>query len=129
MVGSTHPPITSMRRMKVERLLLENLRALMAARGVDGKALAFAVGHSQAWLSKILTGDRKMSLPDLDRIADYFGLTASQILQHGIGPLTERRRRERRAGMDRRLGDRRGQGRPFLPKGVPMRDPEDEGVA
>lgn len=122
-----------MRTLKAEYLLLQNIRALLAARGVDAKGLAFAVGHSQAWISKILNGDRKMSIADMDRIADFFGLTASQLIQHGISPLTERRRTERRSGDERRIKDRRRTGNrqtaPFLPRGMPMPNPEDEGVA
>jgi transcriptional regulator with XRE-family HTH domain len=95
------------RTLKLERLLLENIRALMAARGVDAKGLAFAVGHSQAWISKIMTGDRSIRLSDIDKIADFFGLTAAQLVCHGIGPLTERRRAERRHGERRSVEDRR----------------------
>lgn len=95
--------------MKAEILLVQNIRSLLAARGVDAAALAFAVGHSQAWISKILSGDRFMKLADMDAIADFFGLTVSQLLQHGIAPLTERRRRDRRCGQDRRGKDRRQQ--------------------
>jgi len=95
------------RQIKAEYLLLENIRALLAARGVDAKALAFAVGHSQAWISKILNGDRKMSIANMDKIAAYFGLTAAQLLSPGISALTERRRGDRRKGDERRQADRR----------------------
>lgn len=95
------------RRLKAEYLLIQNIRALLAARGVDDKALAMYCGHKPAWLSKILSGERGIGLPDLDKVADFFGLTASQLLQQGISPLTERRRAERRSGDERRAKDRR----------------------
>lgn len=117
-------------------LLKENIRALLAARGEDAKALAVFCGHRPAWLSKILSGERGISLPDLDKVADFFGLTASQLLQHGISPLTERRRANRRSGQDRRVKERREADRyrlsddppPFLPKGTPI-NPRNEDVA
>lgn len=134
------PPTSSMVRIycphamcqvKAERILLENIRALMAERGIDNKTLAFAVGHSEAWISKILSGDRKMKLSDIDRVSDFFGLTAAQMLEFGIAPLLERRRRERRSGEDRRKQDRRAAHeteRPFRRLGIPLQD-DDEDVA
>lgn len=99
-----HMPL---RRIKINLLMIENVRALLAARGVDDKALAMYVGHKPAWLSKIMSGERGISLPDLDRVADFFGLTVAQLLSPGISPMTERRVRHRRSGDDRRTGDRR----------------------
>jgi transcriptional regulator with XRE-family HTH domain len=124
------------RRLKADFLLVQNIRSLLAARGVDAKALAMWAGHRPAWLSKILSGDRGIKLSDLDKIADFFGLTVAQLFQHGISALTERRRAERRRDIDRRSGkDRRGTGHadqgvaPFRKKGMPMRTKDDEEVA
>lgn len=126
------------RALKVSFLLVQNIRALLAARGIDDGALAMYCGHQPAWLSKILSGERGIKLPDLDKVADFFGLTVSQLLQHGISSLTERRHRDRRSGQDRRVEDRRQSARerqhrgdfpPFLPKGMPLKNPGDEGVA
>lgn len=99
------------RGLKASYLLVQNIRALLAARSEDDKALAMWCGHRPAWLSKILSGDRGIKLADLDKIADFFGLTVAQLFQHGISALTERRKGERRSGKDRRTGkDRRGSG-------------------
>lgn len=99
------------RTLKANYLLIQNIRALLAARGTDDKALAMWCGHKPAWLSKVLSAERGIKLADLDKIADFFGLTVAQLFQHGISPLTERRRKDRRAGADRRAGvDRRGSG-------------------
>lgn len=116
------------RSLRANVLLIQNIRSLLLARGVDDKALAMFCGHKPAWLSKILAGERGIGLSDLDKVADFFGLTVSQLLQHGISPLTERRKRDRRAGVDRRVEDRRRGGvrlpdgfPPFRSKGMPLR--------
>ena len=72
------------RGIKAHRLLVENIRALLLRRNIDDKALAMWCGHEPAWLSKIMSEQRGMSLPDMDKVADFFGLTVSQLLQHGI---------------------------------------------
>lgn len=125
------------RSLKANYLLIQNIRALLAARGTDDKALAMWCGHKPAWLSKIMSSDRGMKLDDLDKVADFFGLTVAQLFQHGISPLTERRRSERRRAIDRRGGqDRRGAGdarlHPELVSPFPRRENpsrEDENVA
>lgn len=119
--------------LKAGYLLVQNINSLLAARGEDAKALAMWAGHKPAWISKILSGDRGIKLSDLDKIADFFGLTVAQLFQHGISTLTERRKGERRSGQDRRGGtDRRGSGDarlhpelgyPFSPRESPHRNP------
>lgn len=120
------------RTLKASYLLVQNIQALLAARGETAKSLAMWAGHKPAWLSKILSGDRGIRLSDLDKIADFFGLTVAQLFQHGISPLTERRRVERRSKTDRRTGnDRRGSGDARLhPELAPVRNlTDEEGVA
>lgn len=97
------------RTYKANFLLVQNINSLIAARGVNAAAVAAWAGHRPAWLSKILSGDRGIKLSDLDKIADFFGLTVAQLFQHGISPLTERRRGERRTEKDRRSGEERRQ--------------------
>lgn len=131
--------VQAKRGLKANYLLVQNVRALLAARGEDAKALALWAGHRPAWLSKILSGDRGVKLSDLDKIADFFGLTVAQLFQHGISSLTERRKGERRSGQDRRTGkDRRGAGdarlhpelaSPFQSREHPNGKPDDENVA
>lgn len=117
------------RTLKAGYLLVQNINALLAARGVDAKALALWCGHKPAWLSKILSGERGINLSDLDKVADFFGLTVAQLFQHGISPLTERRRGERRSGHDRRTADRRSShGDQQLHPRMPA-FPEDKGAA
>jgi transcriptional regulator with XRE-family HTH domain len=129
--GTLRRPVYRHRRtLKANYLLVENIRALLAARGEDDKALAMWCGHKPAWLSKIMSGERGIKLPDLDRVADFFGLTVAQLFQHGISPLTERRRAERRSGKDRRVRDRRGSSDARLhPELARPRKRDDENVA
>lgn len=85
-------------------LLAQNVQTLLSERKLDKGALAAWCGHKPAWLSKILAGTRSVRLIDLGRMADFFGLTTSQLFQHGISQLTERRIAERRGKVNRRTG-------------------------
>jgi transcriptional regulator with XRE-family HTH domain len=96
------------REVRADLLLRRNIEALLTARRLDAKALARWCGHKGPWISKILAGERGVQLDDLGKIADFFGLSVSQLFQHGISALFERRRRSRRSGADRRMSpDRR----------------------
>lgn len=91
--------------MKASYLFKHNVDALLRARGQTRHDLAQWCRRTDAWLSKILgKDDRNLPLKYLDRIADFFGISAFQLFQPGISPLTERRRLERRTGRDRRIG-------------------------
>jgi hypothetical protein len=63
---------------------------------------------TQAWLSRILNPpnnpkeQRGMRLPDVERVAKVFGLAPHELLTPGIGRYTERRRADRRSGVERR---------------------------
>lgn len=96
------------RDLRADYLLVENIRTLLSVRGIDDSALAIWCGHKPAWLSKILSKERGMPVRELGKVADFFGLTVSQLFQPGISPLTERRINTRRCEKDRRSGiDRR----------------------
>lgn len=94
------------RTLKPERLVQENIRSLLEARRLDATALAVWCGHEAGWISKILRGENSVRLKDLGRVADFFGLTVSELFQHGISSKTERRRQHRRK-KDRRAHERR----------------------
>lgn len=96
--------------LKADRLLVENLRVLLRQRGADAKDLAQWCGHKPAWLSKIMKGERGMRVDELGMVADFFGLTVCGLFDYGIGPHAERRKRERRAAVDRRQVEDRRQG-------------------
>lgn len=90
--------------MRADRILSENVLALLRARGQNQRDLAQWCGHSETWLSSILRGERNFVVRDYDKIADFFGIAVYQLFQPGISPLTERRKgRDRRSGRDRRI--------------------------
>src|SRR5688572_28383343 len=88
-------------------LLKRNIDALLRARGQTRHDLAMWCRRTDAWLSKIMdpNGARGLPLKYVDRISDFFGITAYQLFQPGISPLMERRMTERRSGLDRRVAD------------------------
>lgn len=116
--------------MKAHYILVQNIRALLSARGSSAKDLAEFAGHRPAWLSKILAGERGVQFGDIDKIADFFGLTQAQLFQYGISDLLERRKADRRVGEpERRKGERRtpsdvSRRYPILPAWRPKWKPE-----
>lgn len=91
--------------MRAERILAENISAILRARGLSQKDLAQWCEHTETWLSSILRGERHFRVIDYDRIADFFGIAVYQLFQPGISQVTERRKgRDRRSGRDRRIG-------------------------
>jgi transcriptional regulator with XRE-family HTH domain len=91
--------------MVATRILSENIGSLLRARGQSQKDLAFWCRHTETWISSALRGDRSIRMKDFDRIADFFGIAVYQLFQPGISPLTERRKKERRSGHDRRVSN------------------------
>lgn len=91
--------------MRSTLLLQRNLESLLRARGQSQHDLAVWCRRSDSWLSKILDGNANRGLPlkYLDRIADFFGIAPYQLFQPGINPLLERRKGDRRKGIDRRV--------------------------
>lgn len=98
--------------MRTDLLLVNNIRTLLQTRGQDQRALASWVGHHETWLSKVMREDRGVRLKDLDRIADFFGISVHQLLAPGVSPVTERRRGQRRSSRERRSSLDRRQGTP-----------------
>jgi hypothetical protein len=50
----------------------------------------------------ILESSREFPLKYWDKIADFFGISTYQLLQPGVSQLTERRKAQRRSGVERR---------------------------
>lgn len=76
----------------------QNVASLLRARGFTAKALALWCGRKESWISKILTEpSRDFPLKYWDRMANFLGVSAYQLLQPGLSSLTERR-----SGTDRR---------------------------
>lgn len=91
--------------LKAHYSLVQNIRALIAVRRVNGADIAAYAGHKPPWLSKILTHDRGIKLRDLDKLAAFFDLEVCDLFRPGLSHALDRRK-----GMpDRRVGsgDRR----------------------
>lgn len=92
------------RDMRADRLISENISALLSARGLSQKDLAQWCRKSEVWISFKLAGKRDWHARELDRVADFFGVAAFQLMQPGISQITERRSpKDRRSGRDRRI--------------------------
>jgi len=90
--------------MRANDLMKHNVLALLKGRRQTQRDLAQWCRRSDAWIGKILKEDRReFPMKYWDRIADFFGIAVYQLIQPGISALTERRKRERRDGVDRRL--------------------------
>lgn len=64
-----------------ELRVVERVGEAMKARGISQAALAAYLGVSQPQVSKILAGQRVMTLPELLRACDVLGLVASEVLR------------------------------------------------
>jgi hypothetical protein len=116
--------------VQATRLLKSNIDALLRARRQTRHDLAMWCRRSDPWLSKILSESptdqaRGVPLKYLDRIADFFGLAAYQLLQPGLTGLLERRKAERRSGRDRRLSALNQKVRQSLSEAVASLSPAD----
>lgn len=91
--------------MKANALMKHNIDAILKARGQTRKDLAAWCRRGESWISKIMKEDqREFPMKYFDRIADFCGISAYQLLQPGISHLTERRSgRDRRMLHDRRI--------------------------
>lgn len=99
----TNPGVPETTNERIQR----NIRELMRWRRMTQADLADALGESQPWLSKRLTGTTPFQLCDVDAIAAVFELSPAELLREGYGKW------DRRAGGDRRTGLERRQGRPI----------------
>lgn len=58
----------------------ENLRRLLAERGIKQAKLSDHLGVSKATVSRYFLGQREPNLDNLVRIADFFGVTTDYLL-------------------------------------------------
>jgi len=95
--------------MRAERILRQNIDAILRARGQTRAELAAHCGLTRSWASRVFSDrdrhdKRGIPLKYLDAFADFFGIAVYQLFQPGISALTERRAgAERRTLADRRL--------------------------
>lgn len=91
--------------MRANPLLKANIDGLLRVQHRRKKDLAAWCWKSESWITKILKEPRRdISIVDLDRIADFFGLVVYQLFQPGIVGVAERRTgaERRSAQSDRR---------------------------
>lgn len=92
-------------QVKANRLLKDNIDAMLRERGQSRRDLAEWCHKSESWISKIFSEERReFQVSQLDRIADFFGLDTYRLFQPGVARVTERRKGDRRAGQERRIG-------------------------
>lgn len=103
--------------LKAQFVIIQNIRALLSVRKHSSKELATYCNHASPWISKILSGERGVQCADLDQIANFFGITVSDLFQHGISPLLERRVLQRRNGIERRVR------KPIIERRAPSKPP------
>jgi hypothetical protein len=91
--------------MRANALIKHNIDAILKERKQSRKDLAQWCRKSESWISKIMNEERReFPMKHWDRIADFFGLAAYQLLQPGRSTQSERRSGlDRRAGKERRL--------------------------
>jgi hypothetical protein len=91
--------------MHANRLMKQNIDAILRARGQSRKDLAQWCRRSESWISKIMKEERReFPMQYFDRIADFFGIATYQLLQPGVSSVTERRSKlPRRTTPDRRV--------------------------
>lgn len=93
-----------MPHMKAERILAENVAALLKKHGATQRDLAQWCRHSDVWVSQFLRGERSWQLEDLDRVADFLHLDTHELFRPGVVAQTDRRIAQRRVNPERRVG-------------------------
>lgn len=92
--------------LRANRILKDNIDALLRRDRLNRKDLAEWCGNKESWISKIYrdpTEKREIPLKYLGRIADLFGVEVYELFQPGRWSTTT----DRRSGFDRRVAHER----------------------
>lgn len=91
--------------LKSHLVVKANIDALLKRDRLTRKDLALWCHKTESWISKIF-GSPLRAMPEqyFDRIADMFGVETYELLRPGGADGTERRKVNRRAGVERRIG-------------------------
>ncbi|GMA59506.1 helix-turn-helix protein [Alicyclobacillus sacchari] len=54
--------------------VVERIEKLRASRGVMKRQISLVCGKDASWYSKILSGERRLNIDDLEKISEYFGV-------------------------------------------------------
>lgn len=74
-------PITSVYYMSLQQNIGVALRALRAQKGVSQEKLALETGIGRRYMSDIENGRRNVSLEIIEKIATYFEMSASELVE------------------------------------------------
>ena len=67
-------------------MLNDNVERLLQTHNVKAYAVAKATGISQGLLSEYKSGKKEPSIPNLQKLADYFGVTVDDLLGNKNSP-------------------------------------------
>lgn len=81
-----------MSELDERRILAENLRELMNEKGISQQTLANAVGVSEASVSFWLSGRKYPTPGKVQKIADFFGVRKSRLIDKQAQPQTKTER-------------------------------------
>lgn len=85
-------------------LMKENIKALLRLRQKTPEDLARYLRSSEDWVKKVFREPRRtFPITHYESMAKWFGVEVYQLLQPGIAERSERRTRERRKVLDRRV--------------------------
>jgi transcriptional regulator with XRE-family HTH domain len=91
-------------------ILRRRVDALLQHSGRTRKDLAIYLGKQPSWSTDFFQGRHGVGLKDLDRLARFFGVSVPSLFEMDGYRFRDRRRGQRRAGRERRLGQDRRKG-------------------
>lgn len=99
-----------MARPKVSDILRARINHLFFVSGRKQVEMADYLHVSETRITQMLKGDRAIHVNDLDRIAQFFGMSVADLFmidgekfrERRVGPRDRRSRKDRRSGLDRR---------------------------
>lgn len=88
--------------MTASEILRARIAGLVKQRGWSQIQLSAALGKSQAWVSRKLTGVQEFRIRDLELLAHVFDITVPELFFDTFGQWDRRSGTDRRKGHDRR---------------------------
>lgn len=76
-------------KSNINECAIRAIKQLRIARGVKQTALSEVIGCSECGWSRIERGERPLTLPELDTIADYFSVSLADLLGTGANDTQE----------------------------------------
>ncbi|HEX6870170.1 MAG TPA: helix-turn-helix transcriptional regulator, partial [Micromonosporaceae bacterium] len=70
---------------RLRHSVAEEVRVAMVRRKMNGAGLAVAIGRSQAYVSRRLTGETPFDVDDLERIAVVLGVDVADLVRRNEG--------------------------------------------